>query len=218
MIGEKFGRLTVVERAEACKDGRTRWKCICSCKNKTEIIALEYNLKRHNTNSCGCYQRERASEAHKTHGKRKSRLYKTWADIKQRCYNQNEKCFNNYGGRGITIAPRWKDDFKAFYDDVSKLPHFNEKGYSLDRIDNNGNYEINNVRWATKKEQNNNKRNNHLIEYKGEKHTIAEWAAIKGLKRSTLERRINELGWNVETALNKPSRLVNNQFTNKKEI
>ena len=110
----------------------------------------------------------------------------------------------DYGGRGITIDKHWKDDFQAFYNDVSKLPHFDEKGYSLDRIDNNGNYELSNVRWATRKEQNNNKRNNHLIEHNGEKHTLAEWARLLGINRKTLNTRINQLHWDIDRAFTTP--------------
>ena len=128
-----------------------------------------------------------------------TKAYKTWIHIKERCYNRNIERYNNYGGRGIKVCPRWKDDFQAFYDDVSKLPHFEEEGYSLDRIDVNGHYEPGNVRWATTREQLNNTTRNHFVTYNGERNTLAEWSKIVGIPYKTLFKRILD-GWDIEKA------------------
>ena len=114
--------------------------------------------------------------------------------MKARCFNPNRRGFCNYGGRGITVCDEWRDNFQAFFDCVSKLEHFGEEGYSLDRVDVNGNYEPQNVRWATRKEQGRNKRNNVIVEYKGEKMTLAEAAEKSGIKKKILETR-HERGW-----------------------
>lgn len=155
LTGQRFGRLIVIERAEN-KKGKAAWKCKCDCGS--ELIVSANNLRMNNTISCGCYCREQTSKACKTHGLSQSRIYHTWLHVKDRCLNPSNNVFRHYGGRGITICQEWKDNFQAFYNYVSKLPHFGEKGYSIDRINNDGNYEPGNVRWATQSEQNKNRR------------------------------------------------------------
>ena len=155
LTGQKFGRLTVVERAKN-KGKETMWLCVCDC-GKT-LIAQGNNLKSGHTKSCGCYNSEITTIRNYKHGKRKTTVYNTWNNMRRRCYEKANAKYPSYGGRGITVCDEWKNSFEAFYDDVSKLPHFGEKGYSLDRIDNDGNYEPTNVRWATAKQQANNRR------------------------------------------------------------
>lgn len=151
--GKKFGKLTVLERAKN-KGCKVAWKCVCECGNFT--IARASDLRSGNTKSCGCLSYEPTNFKH---GHSQEPIEKTYNNMKQRCFNPKNKRFEDYGGRGITVCEEWKNDFQAFYDYVSALPHFGEKGYSLDRINNDGNYEPDNVRWATQKEQANNKRN-----------------------------------------------------------
>lgn len=93
-----------------------------------------------------------------THGMSEMPLYNVWRGMRSRCFLKTSKSYKNYGGRGIKVCDEWKENFQAFYDYVSQLPHFEEKGYSLDRIDNDGNYEPDNVKWSTRKEQANNRR------------------------------------------------------------
>ena len=155
IVGERFGRLTVIDRTVNSPDGKAQFKCQCDCGNIVTVRAR--NLRCGLTRSCGCLFQ---INHFKTHEQSKNPLYGVWQGMKQRCYNSRKNSFKNYGGRGITVYEEWRDDFQAFYDYVSKLEHFGEPGRTLDRINNDGNYEPGNVRWATRKEQNNNKRNN----------------------------------------------------------
>ena len=182
LTGQTFGRLTVLQRAGKAKDGHIRWLCRCSCGN--EVVVSSRNLKHGYTQSCGCLYRE----THTKHGMHHTSIYGTWQGMKDRCENPNCPSFNNYGGRGIKVCPQWHD-FLNFYNDVSKLPHFGEKGYTLDRIDNNGDYCPGNVRWADKKTQGRNKRNNILVEYDGVEMCLKDAAKLSGINYDTLRSR-----------------------------
>lgn len=182
LTGQKFGRLTVIERAEN-KGSQTYWKCRCDCGNVCVVNA--YSLKTNHTKSCGCFREKFAV----VHGKYKTKIYRIWSAILQRCLNPNVLNYARYGGRGITMYPEWINNFQAFYDYVSKLEHYGEKGYSLDRIDNNGNYEPDNLRWADAKTQARNTRRNVFVEYKGVKMTLAEVAELSEIKIITLWKR-----------------------------
>lgn len=210
LTGQKFGRLTVIERAPN-KGKRTMWKCVCSCPKKTVCIVGGGNLVRGHHQGCGCVMKDKNAKMHLKHGfnKRNDRkgIYSTWATMKARCYNPKNQKYYRYGGRGITVCPEWLDKengFINFYNYVSELPHFGEKGYTLNRIDNDGNYEPGNVEWSDDVTQANNRRTSHFISYNGETHTIAEWAKILNMNYGTLSRRINVLKWSIEKALNTP--------------
>ena len=195
LTGQKYGRLTVLERAEKTKGGKICWLCRCDCGN--ERIIESGNLVSGASKSCGCLNKERTIEVSTTHGMCHSKIYQTWCGIKARCYNPNNKYYKDYGGRGISIYPAWIDDFQAFYDYVSALEHYGEDGYTLDRINNDGNYEPGNLRWATQKEQHRNTRKNVFVEYKGEQMTLTEAAERSGINYGTLQKRI-KLGWAME--------------------
>lgn len=182
LTGQKFGRLTVIERAEN-KGSQTYWRCKCECGK--EVIVNAYCLTHNHTKSCGCFRNDFAA----THKMYQTKIYKTWENINSRCNNPNFPEYRNYGERGIEICGEWVDNFQAFYDYVSKLEHFGEKGYSLDRIDNNGNYEPDNVRWADVKTQARNKRNNIIVEYNGELMILADAAEKSGINKCTLRNR-----------------------------
>jgi len=160
LIGKIFERLTVVAEAGSNKHRNLLWKCECSCGET--VIVLGSNLKRGHTQSCGCLQRERST----SHGLRSHSLYTVWVDMKRRCFNTRCKHYSNYGGRGITIYDGWITSFENFYNDV--LESY-EEGLHLDRIDNDGNYEPNNVRWVTQQQNNCNKGSNKGVssKYKG---------------------------------------------------
>lgn len=185
LTGMKFGRLTVIERAENDKLGKARWLCKCDCGNETVVGGAFLRLGQ--STSCGCLRKETGN--HRTHGMKGTSVYHSWCAMKQRCLNPNTKKFKRYGGRGITIYPDWVDDFQAFYDYVSKLEHFGKEGYTLDRIDNNGNYEPNNLRWADNKTQARNRRSNIIVEYNGKAMTLTESAESSGIAFSTLLTR-----------------------------
>lgn len=198
IVGRRFGKLTVISRTEkpnGIKNTHAYWKCKCDCGKI--VIAQGTQLKRGNIQSCGCLQ----IEANTKHGMRHTRIYTEWCNIKQRCYNSQNKSFKDYGGRGIMMCDRWRDSFENFFEDISKLPHYGEKGYTINRINNDGNYELNNVEWADNKTQANNKRSNHLITYNGKTQTIAQWADELNINQYTLYNRILTYHWTVERAL-----------------
>lgn len=203
LIGERFGHLTVVDHAESI-NRHTRWVCKCDCGKI--ITAYTYNLTKGATKSCGCLTKELKSLSHITHGLKDHPLYTTWTNIKYRCFNPNCEYYHHYGGRGIIICDEWRDNFLVFYE--WSLKHGWEKGLEIDRIDNEGPYAPWNCRWTTRCEQNNNKRNNHLIEYNGRSQTMTQWAKELGMNVTTLKSRINQRGWSIEDAFTKPVRKI----------
>lgn len=184
---QKFGNLKIIKRLENDKFGHSVWLCECICGNKIKVLST--NLKRGHTKSCGCKKSYYITHSKITHGKAHTRLYGIYNKMKCRCYNQNNPAYKNYGNRGIKICKEWKQDFENFYN--WSMNNGYKEGLSIDRIDNNGNYEPNNCRWVTDKEQANNKRNNHYITYNNETHTLTEWAQMLKISPSTIYRRIN---------------------------
>lgn len=136
----------------------------------------------------------------RTHGKRKTRVYQVWVDMIRRCTKPSRVGYENYGGRGISVCPEWMD-FCEFYADMGDPPD----GASLDRVDNDGNYEASNCRWATDAEQSNNKRTNRFVIVRGERMTISAAARRYGISKRTLRERI-ENGWPDEKAVTSPVR------------
>lgn len=202
LSGKTFGRLTAVEFIETRK-GQSMWKCVCSCPNHTEVIVSAGHLKSGHTTSCGCFKNEIvAAGTHKTHGHTGSRLHSIWFNMKKRCTNTNSDAYKNYGGRGISVCDKWMSDFKSFYD--WSLANGYDDSLTIDRINNDGNYEPSNCRWVSRKVQNCNSRNNRYLTYNGITKTITDWAADLGIERRTITARLDKLGWSVEAALSTP--------------
>ena len=134
------------------------------------------------------------------HNLSKTKLFKVWCGMKDRTLNKNDKHYKNYGNRGIKICNEWLEDFKCFYDWA--LNNGYKEGLTIDRINVNGDYEPNNCRWITWKEQENNRTNNHYITYNGETHTMKQWSEILGIKYTTLSMRLNTRHWSIERSFN----------------
>lgn len=201
ILGKRFGKLLVLSRAsEKTPSGHVLWECQCDCGNGTK--ALSSNLVSGNTTSCGCLKVERNT----THGMSSSPEYMVWEGMIRRCENKNFKQFEDYGGRGIKICKRWRESFKNFYEDMGPRP---SAFHTIDREDNDGDYEPNNCRWATRAEQVRNRRNNVYYQYKGEWYSIHQLAELpevkaKGVNFNTLKSRIRFSKWSVEDAINTP--------------
>ena len=191
--GEVFGRLTAHKVVRRNKHNQLIWSCTCECGTETE--ALAFLLRRGEKQSCGCLHREITASINRTHGKTRTKIYAIWRSMMQRCYDNNSHAYDRYGKRGIEVCDRWKK-FENFYADMGDKP----QGMSLERIDNNGNYEPSNVIWASDKAQANNRRSNVILEYQGRKQTMQQWADESGIKIGTIWARLHR-GWTVERAI-----------------
>lgn len=179
LTGRRFGRLVVRHLTGERRNGCVVWHCLCDCGEHVDVKSGA--LASGNTKSCGCLKRDSARESHTKHGHSHTPISCVWIEMNQRCSNPSNHSYRRYGARGITVCNEWRDSFEAFYDYVSQLPHFGEKGYSLDRINNDGNYESGNVRWATAAEQVQNRRNSRTLTIDGDTRSIKEWAAELGI-------------------------------------
>lgn len=194
IIGQVFGKLTVIKRNEKVKSTHVVYECVCECGETTNV--RRQSLLNGSTRSCSCISREAASERLRKHGLSKTPEYVAWVDMIQRCTNPNKKSYVSYGARGIKICDRWQRSFENFYDDMGPRP----QGMSIDRINNDGNYEPKNCRWTTLREQYRNQRKTRFFSYKGESKTISEWSKIFNITRHTLRMRLKN-GWGVEKSL-----------------
>ena len=186
LSGLVFNRLTVTAIASArSTQGGMRWKCLCSCGNKTTIAGT--CLQSGNTQSCGCLK----EVAIVTHGMCGTPTYHSWATMQQRCVNKNNTGYKNYGARGIKVCERWIGSFERFYADMGKRP---STKHTIDRIDNDGDYTPDNCRWATKNEQVRNIRSNVLITHEGTTLCATDWSSRTGIHINTIRYRFHA-GW-----------------------
>lgn len=195
LIGQRFGRLIVL-RFNGIKNGGAYWQTICDCGVEGSVQAG--NLQGGNTKSCGCYSQDKTRERSTTHGLSGSLTYTSWKNMWSRCRNKNNAEFKNYGARGIRVCSEWKD-FSSFLHDLGACPH----GLTLERVNNNAGYFPSNCRWATRREQCNNKRTNHLLSFGGETLTIRAWSRKLGGSDEMVGKRL-KAGWPVHRALKEP--------------
>lgn len=189
--GNRYGILTVIKMVGSDRFGQSRWECICDCGNTT--IVSGGNLRRGLVKSCGC----RGKNTEK-HSKTNTRLYRIWSCMKGRCRNRNILAYKDYGGRGITVCDEWDNSFVAF--EKWALKNGYDESLTIDRIDNDGGYSPDNCRWATRLEQNRNRRSRKTIAYNGESLSVVEWAEIVGINPRTIYERLRQ-GWTVKEAL-----------------
>lgn len=186
LTGQKFERLTVIARAENSPCGMTKWLCRCDCG--AERIVFAKHLRSGATKSCGCFSADTTSKRNFKHGQTNSRIFGIWQDIKNRCLNPKCEKYSYYGGRGISICKEWRFNFMSFHDWAIKNGYQNN--LTIDRENNNGDYEPSNCRWVTMTVQANNKSNNRIIAHNGQEHTLAEWSKILRINRNTLSSRL----------------------------
>lgn len=196
--GLRFGKLTVIGKSATNK---SKQLCRCDCGAKTEVFTS--NLTRGHTRSCGCLKTEIIKAgAHTIHGKRHTRLYEIWRSMRRRCRDKNGTRAGSYALKGVQVCKEW-EDFSAF--EAWALSNGYDSTLSIDRIDNGGDYCPENCRWATARQQANNRSRNRYLELKGERKTVSEWAEATGLPQSVIAARIRN-GWDIERALTQEKR------------
>ena len=184
-MGARYGKLVVIG------DGiGALWVCQCDCGGLKVTTSKQLNSGK--TASCGCLASAVLAARNKTHGLSKSASYRSWKDMRSRCYNPNDSDYKDYGGRGIAVCARWQD-FANFYQDMGDRP----RGLTVDRINVNGNYEPSNCRWATLTTQANNKRTNVVITWNGVSKTLTQWARETGIDRTKARYRLAQ-GWSLD--------------------
>lgn len=200
--GNRYGRLVAINPIR--KNNGIYWVCKCDCGNTTEV--LPQHLNRGLIRSCGCLRKDVSSKKNKKHGMSKTRIYKEWKGIKERCLNKNNHAYKNYGGRGITICDEWlgENGFEYFCDWAMQNGY--QDNLTIERKDVNGNYCPENCCWIPIGDQALNTRANVYLEYNGESKPIAQWAKEYGINYQVFHNRVRNLGWNMERALHEPVR------------
>lgn len=197
-VGSKIGRWTVIRFAGWRPRSKRLWLCRCDCDRRTERVVLESSLRSDTSTSCGCKAIEKNTKHGDARDGKRTPEYRTWSSMLDRCTNPNLANYKNYGGRGITVCDRWRTSYKAFLSDMGRRP---SKCHSLERIDNNGNYEPKNCEWALPHKQKANRR--MTIKVNGT--ALADLARQYSIPFSTLRFRILK-GWDLEDALTRPVR------------
>ncbi len=202
--GQRYGSLLVLRKARhgGARNARhTFWECRCDC-GRTTIVSSGH-LTQGDTRSCGCMgSRKTIGDRRRTHGMSGTPIYKVWRAMIVRCTDPKACSYERYGGRGILVCERWLHSFDAFFADMG--PTY-RSGLTLERKNNNGNYEPGNCRWATIYEQANNKRGNRLITFRGTTLTAAQWGRKLGISGLRVAARLRS-GWSIARALTSPIR------------
>ena len=196
LSGQRFGQLAVLHYSHTSKTRKAWWVCICACGNTAVVQGMR--LRSGHTSSCGCLKGHSEGSRRKVHGAVGTPTYKSWDSAKQRCFNPNDDHFARYGGAGITMCERWRQSFPAFLKDMGERP----EGTTLDRYpDPLGDYKPGNCRWATPKQQSNNRSSNRLVNVAGEAFTVAE--AIDYFRSPNPQAVYDRLraGWGSEAAV-----------------
>jgi hypothetical protein len=194
MTGDVYGKWEVLSH-----NGGRGWLCRCRCGVEKVVDGGSLRSGR----SSGCTMCHAGSGLRTTHGQKRTRLYTIWSRIIGRCENPNDEAYPRYGGRGISISPPWRQNFESFRDWA--LANGYEKTLTIDRRDNDGNYEPGNCRWATYAEQSRNTSRNRPIEYLGRTVLVCDLAIEVGLPQDVLKNRIFRYGWTVEEAVSTPT-------------
>jgi hypothetical protein len=198
MDGQHFGRWTVLRVDPNRSKGKgciTCWICECSCGTVRAVQG--FRLRKGRSKSCGCLARETLKVRMTRHSDSKTPEYYAWQQMVQRCENQKNRRFKDYGGRGITVCDTWHS-YENFLTDMGRRP---SRNHSLDRIDNDEGYSPINCRWATREKQRNNIRVNRHITYRGVTHTLSEWSSSTGIHKATISGRLDRRGWTIGQAL-----------------
>lgn len=209
LAGRKYGRLGVLELVGRDGEGRRLWRCACDCGSGAIVNVSTRDLRSSRVESCGCLKQRiwsAAKVANTTHGQSKSRIYRIWQAMRNRCRNDQSPAFGNYGGRGITVCERWSS-FENFLFDMGHPP----RGTSIERINNEVGYNPENCRWANRVEQARNRRTNKFLTYEGISKTQQEWAELFGVSRERISHRL-KLGWSVKDALERPIRATRVEY------
>lgn len=202
LIGQKFGKLTVI--GDAGKNKNNHYLSLVRCECGKEYVTRDTELICGRVKCC-----RNCSNPRITHGLTHTKLFNVWQGIRGRCYCKNDDTYRLYGGRGITMCDEWRNDFKTFYDWATSNGY--EDGLSIDRIDVNGNYEPSNCRWADRYVQANNRRNNHVIYYLGERYTLRQLARKFDISEHCLYYRLSH-NWDLEKALKLKPKIGRNQY------
>lgn len=203
VVGQVFGLLKVTGENKVRIGKRSYVECLCDC-GENKLIRIDI-LEAGGAKSCG-HQRSRVREEH---GRSYDKTYRVWRSMKLRCGNPKDRQFKNYGARGIKVCERWLHSYANFMADMGPRP----EGLTLDRKNNNGNYEPDNCRWATTKEQGRNMRKTRKVNYQGKEISFQDFVEQVEMNEKTLYIRIFKKGWDVERAVNTP---VNPNLGNRK--
>jgi hypothetical protein len=204
--GKTFGRWTVIKFAFfkefPCGDRKDYWICKCECGTVRPVLRAQL-IRRHDksSKSCGCLQRETVIKMNITHGMTGTTELETWKGIRARCYNPNKEQYKDYGGRGIKVCDAWRNSFSQFLADMGPKPH---PEYTIERMNNDGDYEQGNCIWADRLHQGRNTRRIKRYTFNGESKTSAEWGEVLGIHKELIYKRVHRYRWTIERALTTP--------------